>query len=329
MAKQNQGQLPIDTQIRELDDSGQEFESLWQMWQTIFPDWPIERQRLEKIVHRMPGKCFVHENGFCLSFLQNGVLGLIAAVGVLPNHRRKGLGTALIQRAHETLRKAAKESGEQELQSLEVGSVAPRFWPQMPVNISQGVKDFFSHCGFKKSPDLGCRDLFKDIRNDVVPAEVLERVAKTNIIYRPWSPELYEECLKKQKANFSWWRGYEVLAKYGQHHEAMVAIDPETNAQVGWTLMCSPNAIIGDMYAFLPLLPTKEKTGLIAAVGVDPSFRGKGVGLALVARAMESLKERGVEGIFIDSTWLRGYYEKLGFEAKWEYERWAWEEATK
>ncbi|CAG9947287.1 unnamed protein product [Clonostachys rosea f. rosea IK726] len=326
--KQNKEQSLIDAQIRELDESDQEFESLWQMWQTVFPDWPIERQRLEKMIHQMPGNHLIHEHGFCLSFLQNGVLGMISAVGVLPDHRRKGLGTALVHRAHEVLKKAAKDSGEQELQSLEVGSWAPRFWPQMPINMSQEVKDFFSHCGFKRSPDLGPRDLFKDIRNDdVVPADVLEKVAKTNIIYRPWSPELYEECLEKQRANFNWWKGYEILAQYGQHAQALVAIDPDTNAQVGWTFMCSPDAIISDMYAFLPLSPTKEKTGSISAVGIDPNFRGKGVGLGLVARAMENMKERGIEGIMVDSTWLRGFYEKLGFKAQWEYERWAWEDA--
>jgi beta-N-acetylhexosaminidase len=91
--------------------------------------------------------------------------------------------------------------------------------------------------------------------------------------------------------------------------------------------MCSPDAIISDMYAFLPLSPTKEKTGSISAVGIDPNFRGKGVGLGLVARAMENMKERGIEGIMVDSTWLRGFYEKLGFKAQWEYERWAWEDA--
>jgi hypothetical protein len=42
---------------------------------------------------------------------------------------------------------------------------------------------------------------------------------------------------------------------------------------------------------------------------------------------MENMKERGIEGIMVDSTWLRGFYEKLGFKAQWEYERWAWEDA--
>lgn len=111
-----------------------------------------------------------------------------------------------------------------------------------------------------------------------------------------------------------------MLAAYGQHHEVMVAFDPETNEQIGWTLMCSNSAIVSRIYAFMPLMPSKEKTGLIAAVGVDESARGKGVGLALIVKAMENMQERGIEGVFIDSVEIRGFYERLGFETVWEYE---------
>jgi beta-N-acetylhexosaminidase len=164
-----------------------------------------------------------------------------------------------------------------------------------------------------------------------------------NFKFSPWSPELYEECMTKQRANFvrpfldpclimnklltciqSWFKAYEALAAYNQHHEVMVAFDPDTNAQTGWTLMCSPTAIVNDIYAFLPLMPSKEKTGLIAAVGVDESARGKGMGLALMVKAKENMRDRGVEGVCIDSVAIRGFYEKLGFETFWEYEGYVW-----
>lgn len=102
----------------------------------------------------------------------------------------------------------------------------------------------------------------------------------------------------------------------------MVAIDPESNAQVGWTMMCDSSAIISQIYAFMPLMPSGEKTGLIAAVGVDESARGKGIGQALMVKALENLRERGVEGVFIDMVQIRGFYERFGFETKWEYESW-------
>lgn len=71
-------------------------------------------------------------------------------------------------------------------------------------------------------------------------------------------------------------------------------------------------------------MPSKEKTGLIAAVGVDKGARGKGVGLALMVKAMENMRERGIEGVFIDWTSIQSFYERLGFETYWEYEGYVW-----
>lgn len=104
----------------------------------------------------------------------------------------------------------------------------------------------------------------------------------------------------------------------------MVAVDPDTNEQLGWTFMCSYNAIVSDVFAFMPLVPSREKTGLIAAVGVDEKARGKGVSMPLLVEALENLKDRGVEGVYIDSAVLENFYEKLGFDVIWEYEGYVW-----
>ena len=107
-----------------------------------------------------------------------------------------------------------------------------------------------------------------------------------------------------------------------------MAFDPDTNAQIGWTLMCSPSAHFNNTFAFMPLLPSKDKTGLICAVGVDESMRGKGVGMAMMVKAIESLQQRGAEGIMIDFVLIRDFYERLGFEPFWEYERMVSDETT-
>ncbi|KAH8697305.1 acyl-CoA N-acyltransferase [Talaromyces proteolyticus] len=322
-------ELPrIEHDIRHITNSmsDEDFEKIWQMWQTIFPKWPIERQRMEILLRQVPvpGQHYIHEKGFCLSFLADGAQGKIAAVGVLREYRGKGLGTAFIKKAQDGLRIAARANGEGELKSLEIGSQTPRFWPQVPMDFPSEVKDFFLRRGFHKSTKPIIRDFYKDIRGDVAPPKVLERVSKMNFRFSPWSPELYEECITKQRATFSWFKGYEVLAAYNQHHEVMVAFDPDTNTQIGWTLMCSHSAILTNIYAFMPLMPSKEKTGLIAAVGVDESARGKGVGLALMVKAIENMRERGIEGVFIDSVVIQGFYERLGFKPCWEYESFVW-----
>lgn len=40
----------------------------------------------------------------------------------------------------------------------------------------------------------------------------------------------------------------------------------------------------------------------------------------MVVKAMENLRERGIEGIYIDSVYIRGFYERLGMETYWKYE---------
>ncbi|KAG0648385.1 N-acetyl-beta-glucosaminidase [Hyphodiscus hymeniophilus] len=306
--------------IRSFSSSEQDFEHVWKLWNKIFPSWPIELRRMTKILGRN-GQHFVHESGFCLSFVSGGQ-AKVALLGVLPDQRGKGLGTALIGKAvHELTLNAAEPI------SLSIGSSFPRLWPGVPTDFPKEAKDFFLHRGFRKSREPTVRDLYRSITTDVAPPAIIERVAQLPLTYSPWSPALYEECMTKQRANFShnkaWVQAYEQLAASNQHHEVMVAFD-ETGAQVGWTLMCSPSSGLCQEFAFLPLMPSRDKTGLIACVGVDAKARKKGIGLALLVKAMENMKERGIEGVCIDWVAIRGFYETLGYKVFWEYENYEW-----
>lgn len=149
MAEQTENKMEsqsVKDDIREYSTE-EDFEKIWQMWQTVFPKWPIERQRMEKLLHQLPGHHYIHEKGFCLSLLVDGAHGKIAAVGVLPEYRAKGLGTAFIEKARTGLRNSARIDGDGELKSLEIGSQFPRFWLQMPMEFPPEVKDFFIHRG--------------------------------------------------------------------------------------------------------------------------------------------------------------------------------------
>ncbi|KAF4340661.1 Mycothiol acetyltransferase [Fusarium beomiforme] len=307
--------------IRELTSSEEDIQKAWKLWHTIFPDWPIEQERFVKVLFGLKGHHWIHDHGFCLCFYsKSGSLGRVAAIGVLHEYRGKGLGTALLEKGKTGMIDAAKVSG-QGLKSLAMGSIFPRFWYQVPASIAPEAKEFLSHRG-SYTAEITTRDLYKDIRSEIAPPDIMELVSKSNVKFTPWSPEFL-----LAKGLQTWGGIYAALAARGQHHEVMVAIDPDTNKQIGWTLMCSYSASAGDFFAYLPLLPSGEKTGLIAAVGVDEAERGKGVGLALVVKAMENLKERGMDGIFIDAVAIRGFYERIGFEAHWEYEACSFDEA--
>jgi beta-N-acetylhexosaminidase len=91
----------------------------------------------------------------------------------------------------------------------------------------------------------------------------------------------------------------------------MVAFDSE-GQQVGWTLMLGPSPALNHVWAFPQICG--PKTGLIGCVGVDNAHRSSGIGLALVCHAVEHMKQRGIEGVFVDWVALDGWYEQVGFE---------------
>jgi hypothetical protein len=56
--------------------------------------------------------------------------------------------------------------------------------------------------GFNLSREPTARDLFKSITTEIAPPNILEKVKHLPLTFSPWSPELYEECMVKQRANF-------------------------------------------------------------------------------------------------------------------------------
>ena len=141
----NNGVNASKHEIRQLTNSDEDISKAWQLWQNIFPDWPISQERFAKLLFALPGYHCIHEHGLCLSYgsTTGEGRGRVAAIGVLSGHRRRGIGSALLEKASIGLREAAGG----ELKSLEVGSIFPRFWWQIPSTAPKEAKEFFSHRG--------------------------------------------------------------------------------------------------------------------------------------------------------------------------------------
>lgn len=134
--------------MRDLTSSDEDFEKICKIWQEVFTEYPVERERLRKILFKFPGHycSYIHEGGFCLSSLNEGRHGKINAIAVLPAYRRKGLGTAFLEKAKTGLRDLARSNGG-DLETLEIGSQPPRFWRQVPKSFPQSTRDFLLHSG--------------------------------------------------------------------------------------------------------------------------------------------------------------------------------------
>ena len=98
----------------------------------------------------------------------------------------------------------------------------------------------------------------------------------------------------------------------------MTAFNAE-GKQIGWTLMLGPSSSILEEEFACPAL-CGPRTGLIGCVGVDKSYRQAGVGIAMVCHAIENMKARGIEGVFVDWVSKTKFYEKAGLHI-WRHYR--------
>lgn len=135
---------PLKHDIRVSTKSDEDVRHIWTIWQQVFPRWPVKLERLAQNLRQDHGRHFIHQKGFVMSYfftLGNSNFGKITAVGVLPEYRGKGLGTALIARARGALTQGPA------LKNLQIGSVFPRFWPAVPIEFPLETKNFLLHRG--------------------------------------------------------------------------------------------------------------------------------------------------------------------------------------
>ncbi|KAL4906264.1 hypothetical protein BDW74DRAFT_140317 [Aspergillus multicolor] len=268
----------------------------------------------------------------------------IAAIAVLPEFQDKGIGTALLN--------AACDATEAGFRKVEIGSSFPRFWPGIPVegpsvvsgsvsgsgsgldlageqgaNSERSALSFFVNRGFCLNPDPPRSvDLYRDIRSFSLTEEgsgngYAARAHEAGYTFAPLGPDGYEECLARQRRNFGdnpdWVNMYVQLDPSLHPSSIMTAFDSTSN-QVGWTLMLGPSSTNLQTNWAMPSI-CGPKTGLIGCVGIDEGHRKSGVGIALVAHALNDMKNRGVEGVFVDWVALEGFYERVGFEVWAKY----------
>ncbi|KAA8646286.1 hypothetical protein EYZ11_007718 [Aspergillus tanneri] len=299
-----------------------DFDALLTLWEKALPTYPLlgrSRKGLLTALTTSNAHHFVVGHGskmigFCLLYIaeqQDVTCGYLTALAVDPEKQGLGVGSALIAECRSWLAKNCKKF------RLELGSSFPRFWPGIPTDLPSSVQDFFIHRGFRLNPPVPRSvDLYQDITNFHAPEKYLARAQEGGYTFSPLKSEHFLKGLVGQTRNFShnlaWVQKYMDLDPTIYPSCIMVAWDSEGN-QVGWTLMLDPSCdILQNNWIFPPTCG--PKTGLIGCVGVDKDHRKNGIGLALVSHAIENLKQRGVEGIFVDWVSLDGWYEKLGFQ---------------
>ncbi|KNG87690.1 beta-N-acetylglucosaminidase [Aspergillus nomiae NRRL 13137] len=308
-----------------------DFPQVYDVWLAALPNYTVSADNLNEVItppphllpaesHHLVARTNYPESkvvGFCLLFVvtqQDTVCVQLAALAVDPKWQGRGVGTALLAECKAWMVKTFKNS------RLELGSTFPRFWPGLPIDLPTEVREFFVHRGFQLNPPVPRSvDLYQDIKEFQSPEPYVTRAKERGYTFRPLETADYQECIVGQEKNFSynqaWVQMYHKLDPSKYPSSVMTAFDPN-GKQVGWTLMLSHESPMLKAHWAFPSL-CGPKTGLIGCVGVDADYRKEGVGLAMLCHAIEDMKQRGVEGVFVDWVSLEGWYEKIGFKVWW------------
>jgi GNAT superfamily N-acetyltransferase len=257
--------------------------------------------------------------GFCLAKVAREPLGAdgllpdrgwISAVAVDPSAQRKGVGTALLRQAEEFLRACGRHRAV-------LGCDPAHFFQGAPAE-SPGV-GFFSARGYRLQGDA--YDLRRSVSGYQTPAGVDAALgAHPDLEIRPLGPGEEGALLEFLDSAFPGrWRysAGRFLASGGKIKDIMGVV--RRGAVLGFALLFHPRSRwIGPSIAWTRHL--SRPAGGLGPMGVTLSLRGRGIGLALLDRAVMEVTRRGVADMVIDWTILLDFYAKLGF-VPWKHYR--------
>lgn len=296
----------------EVYESRWHFQSVFELWmETLGTTWPLADRKLRQTLDMPNSFHFVaYEQNNLVGFIATSqnqhattLNGHISVVLVTPQAQRQGVGTALHEAAFSYFRTTS-------VQQVQLGGGEARFWPGVPQNLP-GARAFFERQGWVFS--FPCYDLVQDIRAYATPRYVRQRMLREGVRFETATAASVDELLDFEQREFpQWLRGFRQAMTHGDYSDLLLARD-------------QTNRVIGSLFLFTPLshplrrdvlwnVVLGSKTGAMACVGIADAVRGRGVGLALVVRASEILRERGVEHCYIDWVVLTDFYAKLGYQ---------------
>lgn len=175
--------------------------------------WPLDASTLSTLLDR-PGysKHFVVRNPvtgdllglaatYTIILSSSQSIGSLALLMVSPTHRNLGIGLSLHEVA---VRHLSNTHG---VVSIQLGSIFPRLFPGLPVNIPDDDSDWFAHRGWK----FGERyvfDLFMDIDNWLPPDTILRPMEAKGVSFSRCTPEQFNALIEFEHRNFGDYPGW-------------------------------------------------------------------------------------------------------------------------
>jgi beta-N-acetylhexosaminidase len=268
------------------------------LWARVLPQWPVgagsfraRTVHTEQFVAVLGGTTVGY-----ISVAREGTRAQLTSIFVDPEHHRAGIGSDLLSEARRALRARGAEA-------LSAGSgVGAYFWPGAPAETSGGWGFFHAH-GFERTGEVAA-DLLGDLTNFCAPTLAVARLgAGISLVLARENDAA--EVIGLQERHFPYWAEF--------YEERMTRGSRVLVARAGKPILGACMVDVPDEHDFLWPEVVPGAVGAIGCVGVDPQYRGRGIGLAMVARACELLASGGAEVCYCGYTNLTDWYAQLGF----------------
>lgn len=308
-------------------DAKRDAEAVFALWQAALgKEWPLTMELFLNVVNSSNywENChFVARDGqavvgFVATQLERSdgpalpTEARIAALFVSPERQRQGVGT-LLHRA------ALRHLSEMGADNIQLGGGLYRFWPGVPANLEAAMA-FFQALGWEFNDSS--YDLTQDLGRYETPEGTYLRPSVGGLSLRTVTPEDVPRVLDFVRDEFpSWLTAYRDVVARGDYQDILVAYGPDSIE--GLLIMYSSR---GSHRARADVVWHEllgQDLGALGTVGVASARRGKGIGLALVARGSEILKARGVGRCHISWVVLLDFYGKLGYKP-WRSYKMSW-----
>ena len=282
---------------------------LHRLWHsTMHARWSLSLDSMQKVLADARSLLVAERKGVRLGFCAadyepTGDAGLLTLL-VEPAYQRQGIGSALVVRLKCILNL-------EQVRSLHLGafSTGTYFWPGLPTENEPALRFFAKH-GWQQ--EESCADLVQELASFKTPLWVSERIRNTNTVFHLAHTELRPKVAAFEQTNFPAWASF-VDNEFAESGDQNILVAQATNGAVVGTILMrvgATNHWAGE---------AGTQVGSLNILGIAPGCQRQGIGLALTARAMEILRDRGCSRCYIQWTGLKEWYGKLGAKVWAEY----------